>query len=503
MSDISYSHELGMAGTEIWANTQYDLSLQDLNNAMTHINNNNSYNSALNQANANIANNPNADARTNNTANTTISMSNYDKNNANNVTVVGTDGNDNFTNYKQYVTLSGGSGDDHIENHQINVSISGGAGNDILEDINLSGGHVTLNGGSGNDLIHISGDNGVINILQYSSGDGDDTVDGWNKESKIYIAGGNYTRSTVGNDIVLNVGTGSITVKDRASYYWASDMYVETVPAGTFGSDDVSYTAPTTTTYTPTSDYTSSYTSTANDSVSAYGGKFAGIGDGGVVYTTTTSTPIVSSGYVYAGGDQVISNYAGEQIMLGTAPTGAFFGGGNFALTSATGTLFIANANDKLISFTDGAGNPYAKAYAATAAGVIDGRGLAGYEVITGSDWGGDVIYAGDGSSQLWGGNGFDTDILTGGGGTDIFIGGRTQGSDIFLNASSADMVNLNDATLSDIVAASEANGVIALAFNTGSTVAVQSSELLSSAFVLADGSAYRYNHVTQSWQGA
>jgi len=61
----------------------------------------------------------------------------------------------------------------------------------------------------------------------------------------------------------------------------------------------------------------------------------------------------------------------------------------------------------------------------------------------------------------------------------------------------------LNDATLSDIVAASESNGVIALAFNTGNVVAVQSSELLSAAIVLADGSAYRFNHVTKAWQGA
>ena len=52
-------------------------------------------------------------------------------------------------------------------------------------------------------------------------------------------------------------------------------------------------------------------------------------------------------------------------------------------------------------------------------------------------------------------------------------------------------------------LAAAESNGVIALAFNTGNVIAVQSSEALSSAFVLADGSAYRFNHATQSWQGA
>lgn len=210
------------------------------------------------------------------------------------------------------------------------------------------------------------------------------------------------------------------------------------------------------------------------------------------------------SSRVYTGGDQIISEYtSGEKIVLGTMPTGWIFGGGNFALGSATGNLFIANVNDKLIDFTDAAGNSFLKAYSATNAGTIDGRGLGGYEYIVGSDAGADIIFAGDGGSKLWGGAGLGADALIGGGGTDIFTGGKYQGADVFANASSADVVNLNDATLSDIVAASESNNVISLAFNTGNVVAVGSSELLSAAFVLADGSAWRYNHATKSWQGA
>lgn len=37
----------------------------------------------------------------------------------------------------------------------------------------------------------------------------------------------------------------------------------------------------------------------------------------------------------------------------------------------------------------------------------------------------------------------------------------------------------------------------------TGNVVGVQSSELLSATFMLADGSAYRYNHATRNWQTA
>ena len=341
-------------------------------------------------------------------------------------------------------TIISGAGDDTIESYGANNIIYAGEGND---SVSLQTDLMTY---FSSYRANYEGDK---NIICFGSGDGNDTVLGFEATDTLSIAGNTYSTQTSGNDIIVKVDGDSMILVDAAS----------------LGSVNIEYTKTAT---TPAA-------------------------------TTATATPIVSGSYVYAGGDQVISNYAGEQITLGTAPTGAFFGGGNFALTSATGTLLIQNANDKLISFTDGAGNPYAKAYAATNPGVIDGRGLTGYEVINGSDLGGDVIYAGDGGSQLWGGNGNDADVLTGGGGTDIFVGGRTQGADIFFNASSADVVNLNDATLSDIVAAAESNGVIALAFNTGSTVAVQSSELLSSAFVLADGSAYRYNHVTQSWQGA
>ena len=94
-------------------------------------------------------------------------------------------------------------------------------------------------------------------------------------------------------------------------------------------------------------------------------------------------------------------------------------------------------------------------------------------------------------------------DTLVGGNGSDIFIGGKTQGADIFLNASSTDIVHLNDATLSDIIATEENNGAIAIAFNNGNAVAVQSSEPLSAAVMFADGSAYRFNHTNKSWQSA
>ena len=203
------------------------------------------------------------------------------------------------------------------------------------------------------------------------------------------------------------------------------------------------------------------------------------------------------------GTGQTISNYMGEPVTLSGSFMGATFSGNNFVVNSSAGTLTIQNVVDKVVDLRNSAGNEFVKAYKASAAGVIDGRGIASYEIIEGSSAGTDVIFAGDGGSQIWGGSGTAADALVGGLGTDIFIGGRYQGADNFYSASSADFVNLTDATLSDIVAAVEVNGNIAIGFNTGNIVTIQSTELLSAAVNLADGSSWRFNHVTKSWQSA
>ena len=215
---------------------------------------------------------------------------------------------------------------------------------------------------------------------------------------------------------------------------------------------------------------------------------------------STTNGGGSANNYVYTGGDQVISDYAGQPICLDTTPMNAFFGGGNFALISETGTLLIQNANDKIISFTDSEGEPYAKAYAATNPGVIDGRGLAEYEVITGSDLGGDVIFAGDGGSQLWGGNGFVADILTGGDGSDIFVSGKSEGNDSIINASSDDTVYLRDATLSDIVLTASDGYSVGIMFSTGNVLTVSGTNEYSANFVLEDGTEFKYNYVSRQW---
>ncbi|MBR4383067.1 MAG: hypothetical protein IKP64_05865 [Selenomonadaceae bacterium] len=61
----------------------------------------------------------------------------------------------------------------------------------------------------------------------------------------------------------------------------------------------------------------------------------------------------------------------------------------------------------------------------------------------------------------------------------------------------------MTDATLSDIVGTLGNDNGIAIGFNTGTVINIQSTDTLSAAINLADGSSWRYNHVAKSWQSA
>ena len=135
-----------------------------------------------------------------------------------NVTITGGTGNDSISNSNggNNVVIDGGKGNDDIYNVGANVSISGGAGNDSIESY---GDNATITGGKGNDLIAIAReyyDNGASSIIQYASGDGDDTVTGFSSNDILHITSGDYTAEVSGTDVIFTVGKGTITLKDVA-----------------------------------------------------------------------------------------------------------------------------------------------------------------------------------------------------------------------------------------------------------------------------------------------
>ena len=109
-----------------------------------------------------------------------------------------------------YNTLDGGAGDDQIITEGSAASINGGSGNDVIR---LGGRNVTVRGGSGDDTIRSTGSGG--NLYQYSAGDGNDVIYGYNNSDTITITGGSWETVAIGDDVSINVdGIGSIVLND-------------------------------------------------------------------------------------------------------------------------------------------------------------------------------------------------------------------------------------------------------------------------------------------------
>ena len=219
--------------------------------------------------------------------------------------------------------------------------------------------------------------------------------------------------------------------------------------------------------------------------------------------TSTWPSDWVTNPNVYTGGNQTISNYnSGEKIYFGSDFTGATFdGGGNFLVGSTFGVLTVANIWDKIIDVSNMAGQTFLTAYEAFLPNVIDGRTISSFELIAGSNYGSDIIFAGDGGASLWGGSDFASDTLVGGNGTDIFVVGKQEGSESIVNASNFDTVYLRDVNLSDIALTASDGNTVGILFTTGNVLTVTGTNAASSDFVLSDGSTYWYSCSSNQWQ--
>ena len=154
----------------------------------------------------------------------------YPGNRSDNVTLSGGAGNNEIYSRGDNVTISGGKGNDSLSNDGNESKIFGDAGNDSTYSI---GDYVSIFGGKGNDTIESYDHRGTIsggtgkdflflssyreNLIQYASGDGKDTIYGFNAGDTLQITKGSYKTSTKGNDVIMKVGSGSITLKDGKS----------------------------------------------------------------------------------------------------------------------------------------------------------------------------------------------------------------------------------------------------------------------------------------------
>ena len=149
------------------------------------------------------------------------------------MTLIGGNGNDYLSSGGvDKVSMVGGNGNDTIYNvTDINVQLStnstliGGAGNDYIYN---TGNDVTITGGTGNDTIRLGTalagkrpyryDVGGENILiNYTAGDGYDLIQGFDSKATLSISGNTYSTKKSGDNLIVTVGKGKITLEGAAS----------------------------------------------------------------------------------------------------------------------------------------------------------------------------------------------------------------------------------------------------------------------------------------------
>ena len=106
-------------------------------------------------------------------------------------------------------TLSGDAGKDIFYNEGVKAYVNGGASSDIIYN---EGDHVTIAGGTGNDSINNNGGKHIV--YQFGTGDGKDTVVGFNDGDTVQITAGKSSSKKGGDDVVVSVGKNTLTLKD-------------------------------------------------------------------------------------------------------------------------------------------------------------------------------------------------------------------------------------------------------------------------------------------------
>ena len=147
--------------------------------------------------------------------------------------VSGTNDRDYIQSYGRKVTINAGKGDDTIfaDESSLHSKINAGAGVDIIYSYgdysSINGGSgkdsiyanysykTTIKGGSGSDFISL-GSYANQSVIQYASGEDKDTVYGFGTDDTLQITSGSYSVKASGDDVIVTVDKGSVTLKDAA-----------------------------------------------------------------------------------------------------------------------------------------------------------------------------------------------------------------------------------------------------------------------------------------------
>ena len=412
---------------------------------------------------------------TNKTANSIVAGTAYDDeidNRAKNVTINGGAGGDLITTLRKTsnVKIYGESGDDTLESYNATkVLLSGGAGND---EIYVSGGsNNTLEGGTGDDVIEI--DSTATNtLIKYASGDGNDSIIGFNETSTLQIGGGTGTYSTItgenADDVILKIADSRITLVGAASWLkFKNDESpanikgkfqpgnILTVNNNTNASllspiaEDIDIVDATKRTKTVRivgnvnnntiyggSNKNSIYGGEGYDYL--VGGKVADILDGGADDDTLSGgdgNDTLTGGdgddlFVYTAGKDVITDYTSgdDTIQLASKYTKSSIKGSDVVLTfGSSKTLTIKDAKYKEITFVDANGNESTEIFGVTIVKTAKYTANETEEYLDATERKGTTNITGNKlNNTIYGASAYNNTIL-GGAGADYLVGGKAN----------------------------------------------------------------------------
>ena len=226
------------------------------------------------------------------------------------------------------VSVDAGNGNDTIYGGGQNISIDGGAGNDYIQ-LFISSDDVTVKAGKGNDIIRSYSTLG--NIFQYSNGDGKDVIYNFSDNDTLQISGTSSTL-TSGNDTVIKVGSGSITLKN-----YLVPNPTPTLPSGwKYGTSSKSNSTSTIITASVAT------AETTIDLTQNYGEKVLKV-DGSKVTKSLTVTGNSLNNTLTGGkgADTIYGNAGNDKISGGTGADLLYGGDGNDSLNGGDGADFL------------------------------------------------------------------------------------------------------------------------------------------------------------------
>ena len=207
--------------------------------------------------------------------------------------------------------------------------------------------------------------------------------------------------------------------------------------------------------------------------------------------TTTADT------FNYTGGTAIVSNYnTGDKLNYSADFTGIEISGDDLVLNSSSGSVYLRDVRNSLVTLTDVSGNNTAYGYMASTAGELNGKNYDKYGVIIGADNLSNTIIAGNSGSSLWGGNGSADDSLIGGSGIDNFFYCYGNGNDTIQNSNSEDVVRLYDVSLSQIANATITDSGVTATFDDGNTLTISGQ---TGSFIV-EGKTYHADYQNKVW---